>query len=193
MRSTRPSIRTLTPRGVASTIGSPTSETRHDLRRGVARVQRRAGSRWKTSRTQTRTRMNAGADSLLTVRWRDRSFVLRAPEQVEQLARRLRQKGLANIAVSIRGAVVEGSTGSRKVLSDEECKAVCAVLIDAESDPALRRAFTLLCAEPEPLERPQAPSRNPACGTLLRPLPPTKPAPSGRTSPDRSRLLVHLS
>jgi hypothetical protein len=47
--------------------------------------------------------MNAGADSLLTVRWRDRSFVLRAPEQVEELARRLRQKGLANIAVSIRG------------------------------------------------------------------------------------------
>jgi hypothetical protein len=26
--------------------------------------------------------MNAGNDSLLTVRWRDRSFVLRAPEQV---------------------------------------------------------------------------------------------------------------
>jgi hypothetical protein len=96
--------------------------------------------------------MNAGADSLLTVRWRDRSFVLRAPEQVEQLARRLRQKGLANIAVSIRGAVVEGSTRSRKVLSDEEREAVCAVLIDTESDPALRRAFTLLCAEPEPLE-----------------------------------------
>ena len=94
--------------------------------------------------------MNAGAHSLLTVRWRDRSFVLRAPEQVEELARRLRQKGLANTALSIRGAVVEGKTGSRKVLSDEERDAVCAVLTDAESDPALRRAFILLCAEPEP-------------------------------------------
>lgn len=30
--------------------------------------------------------MTAGADSLLTVRWRDRSFVLRAPEQVGELA-----------------------------------------------------------------------------------------------------------
>jgi hypothetical protein len=96
--------------------------------------------------------MNAGADSLLTVRWRDRSFVLRAPEQVEQLAGRLRQKGLADVAVSIRGAVVEGRTDSRKVLSDGEREAVCAVLTDAESDPALRRAFTLLCAEAEPLE-----------------------------------------
>jgi hypothetical protein len=95
--------------------------------------------------------MNAGNDSLLTVRWRDRSFVLR-PEQVEELARRLRQKGLANIAVSIRGAVVEGRTGSGKVLSDEEREAVCAVLTDAESDPALRRAFSLLCAGPQPLE-----------------------------------------
>ena len=135
--------------------------------------------------------MNAGADSLLTVRWRDRSFVLRAPEQVEQLARRLRQKGLANIAVSIRGAVVEGSTGSRKVLSDEERKAVCAVLIDAESDPALRaERFTLLCAEPEPLEATSgSKSATRLRGTLLRPLPPTRPAPSGRTSPDRSRLL----
>jgi hypothetical protein len=51
------------------------------------------------------------AERLLTVQWRDRSFVLRAPEQVEQLARRLRQKGLANIAVSIRGEVVEGKNG----------------------------------------------------------------------------------
>jgi hypothetical protein len=107
---------------------------------------------WKTSRTHTRTRMNAGADSLLTVRWRDRSFVLRAPEQVGELARRLGQKGLTNTAVSIRGAVVEGKTGSEKVLSDEEREAVCAVLTDAESDPALRRAFNLLCAELEPLE-----------------------------------------
>jgi hypothetical protein len=96
--------------------------------------------------------MNAGADSLLTVRWRDRSFVLRAPEQVEELARRLRQKGLANIAVSITGPVVEGNPASGKVLSDEEREAVCAVLTDAESDPALRRAFHLLCAEPEPFE-----------------------------------------
>ena len=94
--------------------------------------------------------MNAEADSLLTVRWRDRSFVLRAPEQVEDLARRLRQKGFANIAVSIRAAVTEDKS-SGKFLSDEEREAVCAVLTDAESDPALRRAFNLLCAEPEPL------------------------------------------
>ena len=91
--------------------------------------------------------MTAGADSLLTMKWRDRSFVLRAPEQVWELARRLRQKDLAHIAASISGAVVEGKTGSVKVLSDEEHEAVCAVLIDAESDPALRRAFNLLCAE----------------------------------------------
>ena len=96
--------------------------------------------------------MNAGADGLLTVRWRDRSFVLRAPEQVEELARRLRQTGLANTAVSITGAMVEGKTGSAKVLSDDEREAVCAVLTDAERDPALRRAFHLLCAEREPLE-----------------------------------------
>ena len=96
--------------------------------------------------------MNAWADSLLTVRWRDRSLVLRAPEQVEELAQRLRQKGLANIAVSIRGAVVEGKTGSGKGLSDDERAAVCDVLTDAESAPALRRAFNLLCAEPQPLE-----------------------------------------
>jgi uroporphyrinogen-III synthase len=80
------------------------------------------------------------------------TFVLRAPEQVEELAQRLRQKGLANIAVSIRDAVVEGKTDSEKALSDEERDAVCAVLTDAESDPALRRAFNLLCAEPELLE-----------------------------------------
>jgi hypothetical protein len=92
--------------------------------------------------------MNLGDENLLTVRWRDRSFVLRAPEQVEELARRLGQKGLANIAMSIRGAVVEGQTGSRKDLSDEEREALCAVLTDAESDPALRRAVNLLCAEP---------------------------------------------
>jgi hypothetical protein len=89
--------------------------------------------------------MNAEADSLLTVRWRDRSFVLRAPEQVEELARRLRHNGMANIAVSMTTAVVEGETGSVKALSDEEREAVCAVLTDAESDPALRRAFILLC------------------------------------------------
>ena len=94
--------------------------------------------------------MNAGANSLLTLRWRGRSFVLRAPEQVEELARRLRQKGFANIAVSISGAVIEDK-GSGKFLSDGEREAVCAVLTDAESDPALRRAFNLLCAEPEPL------------------------------------------
>jgi hypothetical protein len=97
--------------------------------------------------------MNAEANSLLTVRWRDRSFVLRGPEQVEELARRLRHKGLANIAVSITGAVVEGNTGSVKVLSDEERQALCAVLTDAESDPALRRAFNLLCAGPQPSKR----------------------------------------
>ena len=141
-----------TPRGVASTIGSPTSDTRRNVRRGVARVQRRAGTRCKTSRPHTMTRMNAGTGSLLTVRWRDRSFVLRAPEQVEELAQRLRQNGFATIAVSITGAVVEGKTGSRRVLSDEERDAVCAVLTDAESDPALRRAFNLLCAEPDSLE-----------------------------------------
>jgi hypothetical protein len=94
--------------------------------------------------------MNAGADSLLTVQWRDRSFVLRAPEQVEELAGRLRQKGFAHIAESLRGAGVEDKTGSVKVLSDEERGAVCAVLTEAESDPALRRAFNLMCAEPEP-------------------------------------------
>src|SRR3954462_7257813 len=120
MRSTPSSTRTRTPRGVASTIGSPTAETRRDLRRSVARGQRRAANRCNTSRTHTTTRMNAGADTLLTVRWRDRSFVLRVPEQVEELALRLRQNGLANIAVSIRGAAVEGEKGSAKVLSDEE-------------------------------------------------------------------------
>ena len=91
--------------------------------------------------------MNDGNDSLLTLRWRDRSFVLRAPEQVEALAQRLRQKGLANIA-----ADVEGKTGSERDISNEEREALCAVLTDAESDPALRRAFNLLCAEPEPEE-----------------------------------------
>jgi hypothetical protein len=96
--------------------------------------------------------MNAGDDSLLTVRWRDRSFVLRAPEQVEELVQRLRQRGSANIALSIQGAVVEGKTGSEKDISDEEREALCAVLTHAESDPALRRAFNLLCAEPEPEE-----------------------------------------
>jgi hypothetical protein len=94
--------------------------------------------------------VNAGANSLLTLRWRGRSFVLRAPEQVEELARRLRQEGFADIAVSISGAVIEGNS-SGEFLSDDEREAVCAVLADAESDPALRRAFHLLCAEPEPL------------------------------------------
>jgi hypothetical protein len=94
--------------------------------------------------------MNAGADCLLTVQWRDRSFVLRAPEQVEELAGRLRQKGFAHIAESLRGAGVEDKTGSVKALSDEERGAVCAVLTEAERDPALRRAFNLMCAEPEP-------------------------------------------
>ena len=103
--------------------------------------------------------MNAGADSLLTVRWRDRSFVLRVPEQVEELARRLRQNGFANIAVSIQGSVVHGNTSSGKALSDEEREAVCAVLTDAESDPALRRAFNLLCAGPQPLKATSAPVR----------------------------------
>jgi hypothetical protein len=92
--------------------------------------------------------MTAGAESLLTLRWRDRSFVLRAPEQVGELAQRLTQKGFANVAVSIRSSVVEGEAGSVKVLSDEEREAVCAVLTEAEGDPARRRAFNLLCAEP---------------------------------------------
>jgi hypothetical protein len=96
--------------------------------------------------------MTAGADSLLTVRWRDRSFVLCAPEQLDELARRLRQKGLAHIAESIRGAVAEDKTAALKVLSDAQREAVCAVLTDAESDPALRRAFNLLCEGPEPSE-----------------------------------------
>jgi len=93
--------------------------------------------------------MNAKADSLLTVRWRDRSFVLRVPQHVEELALRLRQRGWANIAASISDEVVEGKGGSVKVLSDEEREALCAVLTDVESDPALRRAFNLLCAELE--------------------------------------------
>jgi hypothetical protein len=93
--------------------------------------------------------MNAEVDSLLTLRWRDRSFVLRAPEQVGELAWRLEEKGLAKVAMSIRGAVVEGKVGSKKVLSDEEHEALCAVLTEAEGDPALRRAFRLLCAEPQ--------------------------------------------
>jgi hypothetical protein len=38
------------------------------LREGTASP----GAVWKTSRTHTRTLMNAKADSLLTVRWRDR-------------------------------------------------------------------------------------------------------------------------
>jgi hypothetical protein len=109
--------------------------------------------------------MNAGADSLLTVRWRDRSFVLRAPEQVEELARRLSQKGFATIAASIRGAVVEGKTGAEKVLSDEERDAVCAGLTNAESDPALRRAFNLLCAEPREVPADQHTSTCRAVGT----------------------------
>ena len=108
--------------------------------------------------------MTAEADSLLTIRWRDRSFVLRAPEQVDELARRLRQKGLAHIAESVRGAVAEDTTAGLKVLSDAEREAVCAVLTDAESDPALRRAFNLLCAEPEPSEATYAPCHNPAWG-----------------------------
>ena len=106
------------------------------------------------SRTHRRARMDAGADNLLTVRWRGRSFVLRAPEQVDDLARRLRENGLANIAVSIGSGVVEDKTGSAKVLSDEEREAVCDVLTHAESDPALRRAFNLLCAEGDPCTRP---------------------------------------
>jgi hypothetical protein len=92
--------------------------------------------------------MTAEADSLLSLRWRDRSFVLRAPEQVGELAERLGQNGFADVAVSIRGAVVEGKAGFGKVLSDEEREALCAVLTAAERDPALRRAFNLLCAEP---------------------------------------------
>jgi hypothetical protein len=103
--------------------------------------------------------MNARADTLLTVRWRDRSFVLRAPDQVEELARRLRQKGQVDTAGSITAAVVEGKKGCVKVLGDEERAAVCAVLTGGESDPALRRAFNLLCPEPEPWERTTGGSR----------------------------------
>jgi hypothetical protein len=96
--------------------------------------------------------MTAGATSLLTLRWRGRSFVLRAPEQVGELAERLGQQGFTNVGLSIEGAVVEDQAGSVKVLSDEERAAVCAVLTEAEGDPALRRAFNLLCAEPCPAE-----------------------------------------
>jgi hypothetical protein len=60
---------------------------------------------------------------------------------------------LTHIAESIGGAVAENKTAALKVLSDAERDAVCAVLTDAESDPALRRAFDLLCAEPEPSRR----------------------------------------
>ena len=70
-------------------------------------------------------RMTAAAGGLLTVRWRHRSFVLRAPEQVDELGRRLRQKGLAHIAESIRGAVAEDKTAAFKVLSEAEREAVC--------------------------------------------------------------------
>ena len=94
--------------------------------------------------------VKARADSLLTVRWRDRSFVLRAPEQVEELARRLHQKGFAEIAVSIEEAAVEGETGIESALDDEERAAVCSVLTETESDPALRRAFDLLCGRQTP-------------------------------------------
>lgn len=104
--------------------------------------------------------MTARADSLLTVRWRDRSFVLRAPKQVEELARRLRQKGLGNIAVLTVQAVVEGKTSYEKALSDEERKSVCSVLTETESDPALRRAFNLLCA-PRRSHHPDSRMRSP--------------------------------
>jgi hypothetical protein len=89
--------------------------------------------------------MTAGVDSVLTVRWRNCSFVLRALKQ-DELARRLRRKGSAHVAESIRGAVAEYKPGALKVLSDAEREAVCAVLTDTESDPALRRA-SISCAE----------------------------------------------
>jgi hypothetical protein len=56
----------------------------------------RAAERSKAPRDSQDGGMTAGTDGLLTVRWRDRSFVLRVPEQVGELARRLRQKGLAS-------------------------------------------------------------------------------------------------
>jgi hypothetical protein len=93
--------------------------------------------------------MNARADSVLTVRWRNRSFVLHGPDQVDELAGRLRQKGSANIAGALVGEAVEGKTDDEQVLSDEEREALCSVLTETESDPALRRAFNLLCAQPE--------------------------------------------
>ena len=107
----RPSAHRPQRRGVTSDAASPACD---DAPKTVV----------KTCRSHTRKRMNAGANSLLTVRWRDRSVVLRAPEQVEELARRLTQNDLADIAVSIRDAVVDGKTGSGKVLSDEEREAV---------------------------------------------------------------------
>jgi hypothetical protein len=96
--------------------------------------------------------MNAGADSLLTVRWRDRSFVLRAPEQVEELARRLRQKGFANIAVSISGAVVEGKTGSGKVLSDGPAHRRLNALLSAGSLSASVNTAQTASRSSQPLE-----------------------------------------
>jgi hypothetical protein len=62
---------------------------------------------------------------------------------------------LAHIAESIRAALAEDKTAALKVLSDAEREAVCAVLTDAESDPALRRAFNLLCADRNPWKRPR--------------------------------------
>src|SRR5438874_1592092 len=90
--------------------------------------------------------MNAGANSLLTLRCRGRSFVLRAPEQVEELARRLRQKRFANIAVSISGAVIEDNS-SGKLLSDDEREADCArTRFKLEHAAALERDVHLLLA-----------------------------------------------
>jgi hypothetical protein len=89
------------------------------------------------------------AESLLTLQWRDRSFVLRARNKSRSSRGGLNRRGLANLAVSIRGAVVMGKAGSEKVFRDEEREALCAVLTEAEGDPALRRAFRLLCAEPQ--------------------------------------------
>ena len=69
---------------------------------------------WLAAICRRAVRSSLQTESLLTVRWRDRSFVLHAPEQVEELALRLGQKGFANVAVSIRGARGRGQDGLRE-------------------------------------------------------------------------------
>ena len=71
-RSTPSNTLTRTPRGVASTTGSPTSQTARALPCTTTR-QEPFGDFAHPHEDSYECR----ADSLLTVRWRDRSFVLR--------------------------------------------------------------------------------------------------------------------